>query len=118
MLQSVRKWFAIRRYGKGLGRALRERYGAALSYSPGQVKKTIEVGGFSAAYVCCAVAMYCDYSAFVEYQQMTGELCDYSAMRAKIGNRLATDGRSDGSGSSWSDGSPGTDTSNWQGGGD
>ncbi len=117
MLQSIRKWFAIRRYAKGLGRKLRERYGAAVSYSPGQVKKTIEVCGFSRAFVCCAVAMYCDYPTFAEYQQTSGESCDYSAMRAKIGNRVAADERSNGSGSSWSDRS-GPDASSWPGGGD
>jgi hypothetical protein len=87
MFKAVRKC-AIRSYAKKLGPKLRERYGREKKYTPAQVKRTIEEGGYSIDYLCYALAMYCDYPAFTDYHHTTGESCDYGAMRAEIADRF------------------------------
>jgi len=86
VFQSVRKWLAICSYRKRLGRKLIERYGRARSYTPAQVKRTIQQGGFSVDYTCYALSMYCDRAAFDAYHVGIGETCDYDAMRHEAGH--------------------------------
>jgi hypothetical protein len=88
MLQSIRKWFAIRSYAKSLGPKLRERYGTEKKYTPAQVKRTIKEGSYNVDYMCYALCMYCDYPSFTEYHRSTGEPCDYNAMRSEIADRF------------------------------
>lgn len=45
MLDSARKWIAIRRYAKSLGPDLRKRYGRAQYYTPAQVGSSGNGGG-------------------------------------------------------------------------
>jgi hypothetical protein len=88
MLDGVRKWFAVRSYAKGLGAELKKRYGEQKQYTPAQVKRTAEQGGYNVNYLCYALCMYCGPSDFAEYHRSTGEACDYTAMRSEVGERL------------------------------
>ena len=88
MFEGVRKWFAVRGYAKGLGPKLKERYGEQKQYTPAQVKRTAEEGGYSADYLCFALCMYCGPAEFADYHRTTGEACDYDAMRSEVADRF------------------------------
>jgi hypothetical protein len=86
--RSSRKQQAIRTYSKRLGRLLRARYRVQDKYAPGLIKAAIKEWGLDAKHACYAIAMYCDYSDFVEYHRLIGESCDYDAMWDEINECL------------------------------
>lgn len=86
--RSYRKRKALRGYRTVLAKRLRGRYGAEKHYTPAQVEDTVRQCGLSGAFVCYALAMYCDRLAFDMHHAARGEACDYAAMRAELGARL------------------------------
>jgi hypothetical protein len=88
MLDSVRKWLAVRSYAKGLGIELKKRYGKQTHYTAAQVKRTAEQGRYNIDYLCYALCMYCSLGDFNDYHRDTGEDCDYAAMRSEVANRF------------------------------
>ncbi len=78
MLDSVRKWLAVRSYAKGLGAELKKRYGKQKHYTAAQVKRTAEQGRYNIDYLCYALCMYCSPGEFADYHRVTGEDCGYA----------------------------------------
>ena len=78
------KW-AIRAYARRLGPLLAKRYGRQKFYTADQVRRTIEVCGFSRRYIAYAYAMFLTEHAFA------GEKCTvrtedpYSSLRETAG---------------------------------
>ncbi len=93
-MEAARKWLAIRSYRNGLRTMLRERYGAGPRYTPAQVLRTIDAGGFSANYACYAICMYCGREAFEAHHLATGERCDYESMAQELSEKLGSGGSS------------------------
>jgi hypothetical protein len=83
-LKTLRKRWATRDYARKLPRLLAKDYGFSLSYSPRQVRSTIERYRLSDYYSCYAISMFCDRTAFEQYHNGLGESCDYDAMRAEV----------------------------------
>jgi hypothetical protein len=90
MRRAIRKRLAIRAYAKRLGPKLRERYGRSRRYTPAQVKRTVDVCGFNADYLCYALCMYCDRAEFDAYHTAHGESCDYDSIWHDIGRHGGT----------------------------
>ena len=85
MWKYLRKRRAIRRYRRMLGHRLRARYGSEPHYTPEQVKRTAVDSGIDSAFICYALALYCERGAFDAYHRAEGETCDYVAMRGELG---------------------------------
>jgi len=65
---------------------LSNRYGYALSYTPQQVRKTVQMEGLNVEFSCYAVAMFSSRESFDQFHRDLGETCDYDAMRGHIAN--------------------------------
>lgn len=87
LIKNFKKNRAIKSYIKKLPSLLAKDYGASKTYTPMQVRKTIERSGLSVDYSCYAIAMFSNRELFDEYHQETGENCDYDAMRTDIANQ-------------------------------
>jgi uncharacterized membrane protein YgcG len=83
-----KKQQAIRTYSKQLGKLLQTRYGIRAKYTPAEVNATIKKSGYGTDYACYAIAMYSDYSDFMEYHRSIGESCNYETMRGEISECL------------------------------
>jgi hypothetical protein len=88
MISLIRRRLAIRSYAKRLGGQLRKRYGRRKVYTPAQVRRTAEQGGFNLTYLCYAYCIYCDRAAFVDHHRATGEACDFDVMRSEVAGRF------------------------------
>ena len=92
------RWFrkrrALRAYKTTLATKLRARYGRETHYTPDQVRSCASDAGLSMAFVCFAIAMYCDRAGFDTYHLEHGEVCDYAAMRAEAGTTLGLEAAS------------------------
>lgn len=86
---SRNKPLAIRNQARYLGRKLHIRYGLHDYYTPAQVQQAIRESGFSTAYYCYGLAMYCNESDFMDYHQSIGESCNYPEMCNEISTYLA-----------------------------
>ena len=62
-------------------------YGKSKTYTPKQVKKTIERSGLSVADACYGIAMFSSREAFDQYHQEIGESCNYDDMRSEIAEK-------------------------------
>ena len=85
-LRSFAKRRAIRSYTRQLPRLLVRDYGFSRTYTPQQVRRTVERSGLSVAYSCYAIAMFSDRDGFNHFHHAIGEHCDYAVMRAEIAN--------------------------------
>lgn len=77
---------AVREYLGKVGPDLRKRYGKRSSYSPEQVRRSVEGQGLGIDYVCFAYCMYCSPADFDLVHSATGEVCDCVAMRSLVGD--------------------------------
>jgi len=84
LLRSRVKARAISAYARKLPWALSKRYGYAQSYTPQQVRKTVETAELNVEFSCYAVAMFSSRESFDQFHRDLGETCDYDAMRAHI----------------------------------
>ena len=84
LLRSVRKARAIGAYTRKLPRLLSKNYGYAQSYTPQQVRKTVETAGLNGEFSCYAVAMFSSRESFEQFHRDLGETCDYDGMRAYV----------------------------------
>jgi hypothetical protein len=75
---------AIRSYARRLPRLLIRDYGYSRTYTPQQVRRTVERSGLSVAHSCYAIAMFSDRDGFDHFHREIGEHCDYDVMRAEI----------------------------------
>jgi hypothetical protein len=62
-------------------------YGKAKTYTPEQVKRTIERSGLSVSDACYGIAMFSSRESFELYHQEIGESCDYDAIRSEIADQ-------------------------------
>ena len=86
-LRSLAKRRAIRAYTRRLPRLLSKDYGYSQSYTPKQVRRTVERSGLDIEYSCYAVAMFSERDDFNQFHHELGEICDYDAMRAEVADR-------------------------------
>jgi hypothetical protein len=59
-------------------------YGKAKTYTPKQVKRSIERSGLSTVYACFGMAIFSGRDDFDKYHQEIGENCDYDVMRCEL----------------------------------
>ncbi|MDH5447164.1 MAG: hypothetical protein OEY52_16565 [Gammaproteobacteria bacterium] len=78
---------AIKSYIKKLPSLLAKDYGKSKTYTPKQVKRTIERSGLSVTDACYGIAMFSSREAFDQYHQETGESCNYDSMRCEIADK-------------------------------
>jgi hypothetical protein len=82
--KKLQKRKAISSYVHELPRLLVKDYGPSQTYTPAQVKRSIERAGLSTDYTCYALSMFSDQPSFAQYHYARGENCDYAAMRAEV----------------------------------
>jgi hypothetical protein len=75
---------AIKAYLTTLGPKLRERHGDRKTYSPGEVRSTIETLALNFDYVCFAYMLYCSPADFAAIHEAAGEICDAAVMRQSV----------------------------------
>lgn len=84
IIQSFKKRRAIKSYITKLPRLLARDYGASKSYTPKQVRSTIERSGLDGLYSCYGVALFSSRADFDKFHSENGESCNFDAMRAEI----------------------------------
>lgn len=87
LIRSFKRNRAIKSYIKKLPGLLAKDYGKAKTYTPKQVKKTIERSGLSVSNACFGIAMFSGKTAFDQYHQEIGEPCNYDGMRCEIADK-------------------------------
>ena len=87
IIRSFKKRRAIKSYITKLPRLLAKDYGASKTYTPKQVRSSIERNGLDALYSCYAVAMFSGREDFEQFHSENGESCDYDAMRTEIAHK-------------------------------
>jgi hypothetical protein len=92
--RSLAKRRAIRSYARRLPRLLAKDYGHSKSYTPQQVRRTIERYRLNSNYSCYGVAMFSDRDDFTAFHQQIGQSCDYDVMQGEIAD-LHFQGNSD-----------------------
>jgi len=95
MSATLRKWIkkfkrnrAVKSYIRKLPRQLAKDYGKSRTYSPQQVRKSIERSKLSVADACYGIAMFSGREAFDIYHRETGETCNFDAMRSEIAEKF------------------------------
>lgn len=83
-LGGLRKRRAIRAYARKLPRMLRADYGFARTYTPHQIKATIERNGLDRDHAAYAVAMFSGPDGFVPFDADSSEHYNYEAMRTEV----------------------------------
>jgi hypothetical protein len=74
-----------RKYISDLGKILVADYGKKKYYKPDEVKKAHKKSQWDAFdFYCWGMSTYSSHSEFDEYHQATGEVCDYTAMKAEM----------------------------------
>jgi hypothetical protein len=92
VFRTLRKRRALRDYARRLPALLRRDYGPAPSYSPAQIRRTIDRYGLDTAYSCFALSGFSDQAQFDAYHSGTGENCDYHAMRGEFHDHASSSG--------------------------
>lgn len=87
LISNFRKKRAIKSYIKKLPRLLAKDYGSSKSYTPMQVKKTIERNRLPVIYSGYALAIFSNQDAYNQFYQDIGETCDYDAMRCEVADK-------------------------------
>jgi hypothetical protein len=74
-----------RKYISDLGKILVKDYGKKKYYKPKEVKKAHEKSPWNdAGFSCWGMSTYSSHADFDEYHQETGEICDYTTMKAEM----------------------------------
>jgi hypothetical protein len=84
--ERFKKRLAIKSYARLLPRLLAKDYGRSKSYTPAQVRSSIERHGLNTEYSCYGIAMFSDREGFDQFHAASGELCNYDEMRGEISN--------------------------------
>lgn len=87
LISNFRKKRAIKSYLKKLPTLLAKDYGGSQSYTPQQVKKTIERNKLPVIYSSYAIAIFSNLDGYNQYHQELGEICDYDALRGEIADK-------------------------------
>jgi len=83
-VKALRKRWVTRDYARKLPKMLAKDYGFSRSYTPGQVKSTIERYGLNNHYSGYAISMFSDRPACEHYYRGLGETWNYDAVRAEV----------------------------------
>lgn len=74
-----------RKYISDLGKILVTDYGKKKYYKPKEVKKAHKKSEWSGYdFSCWGMSTYSSHADFDEYHQATGEICDYTSMKAEM----------------------------------
>ncbi|MEI2743060.1 MAG: DUF6559 family protein [Candidatus Competibacter sp.] len=84
LIEKLQRKRAIKSYIRKLPSLLAKDYGKSKTYTPKQVKRTIERSGLSVSDACYGIAMFSGREAFDQYHQEVGESCNYDAIRSEI----------------------------------
>jgi hypothetical protein len=84
MIQAIKTRLAIRSYRNKLGPYLEQQYGWRATYSTREVRAGANSLGLSSASLCFAYAMFCSRADFDAHHAVTGESCDYDAMKSQV----------------------------------
>jgi uncharacterized membrane protein YgcG len=87
LIRNFNRKRAIKSYIKKLPSLLAKDYGKSKTYTPMQVKKTIERSKLSVADACYGIAIFSGREAFNQYHEETGESCSYDGMRSEIADQ-------------------------------
>ena len=115
---------ALKAYVRQLPGLLERDYGKAETYSPKQIRSTVERSTLNVQYLCYGLSMYSVREVFDAYHREVGETCDYDAMRQEIadtcfsGNRDFTPAQFGGIAGSDADGGSGAGADSGGGGAD
>lgn len=92
MWTMLRKRRALRSYRRLLGQRLYARYGRERYYTPAQVRSTVKAYKMDEDFVCLALAMYCERSAFDADHLARGEVCDFDDLHVELAGGAAAIG--------------------------
>ena len=87
LIRNFNRKRAIKSYIKKLPSLLAKDYGKSKTYTPMQVKKTIERSKLSVADACYGIAIFSGREAFYQYHEEMGESCSYDGMRSEIADQ-------------------------------
>jgi len=83
-LKRLLKRRIIGNYARRLPKLLAKDYGASQTYTPAQVRSTIERHGLDPEYSCYGIAMFTTRESFESFHALNGEQCNYDDMRSEI----------------------------------
>ena len=87
-LARITRWWnrrrALRLFRWRLGPALVRRYGRAATYTPKQIRRTVNAIGLADVDLRLAYAMFTDRRSFAALQAQSGESWEYSSMLAAV----------------------------------
>ena len=86
IIEKYLKRRAIRSYINKLPRLLAKDYGRSKTYTPLQVRRTIERAGLNTVYSCYGISMFSSREDFDQFHFENGESCNYDVMRSEIGH--------------------------------
>lgn len=87
MIQSIKKYLAIRGYVRRLGNDLVRRFGRRTYYSVDQVSQAVQRGKYPAEQVIYAHAAYCRLEDFENFYQASGRADRWGKLRQIISRR-------------------------------
>lgn len=87
LIENFKRNRAIKSYIQKLPRLLSKDYGKSKTYTPKQIKSTIDRSGLSPIYACYGIALFSEKGLFDEYHQEIDEVCDYDDMHCEIADK-------------------------------
>jgi len=87
MIHSIKRYFVIRSYMRGLSGELVRRFGDRANYKITHVNQAIQRGGYSPAFVAYAHAAFCSENDFNAQYRTLGVGCGYLDLRRIIARR-------------------------------
>jgi hypothetical protein len=88
MLERIKKHFALQAYVKKLGPLLRKKFGKNESYTPGQVKTTVQINNLNEKYSCYAYVLFCKQSGFNQELDGREDLLGYQTIKKELGDKF------------------------------
>lgn len=87
IIDNYKRNSAIKEYIKRLPGLLAKDYGKSKTYTPKQIRSTIERSNMNVTCACYGIAMFSTKEAFDEYHEEIGEPCDYVVMRSEVADK-------------------------------
>ena len=87
-----------RAFGKAVGDELLRRHGKQRTYKRSQILRAVDALSFPADFSCWAMALYSSREDYDAHHAITGEVCDYAAMKGEMVSAMT-----EGASSSWFD---------------
>jgi len=85
-------------FGKAVGHELLRRHGKQRTYPREAILRTVDALSFPADWSCWAMCLFASRDEFEKHHAITGEVCDYAAMKSEMVSAMT-----EGASSSWFD---------------